>query len=117
MPYEIRKRFEFSAAHRLRGLPRGHQCARLHGHNYVVEITLASEKLDRRGFVRDYGELRALKDYIDRQFDHRDLNKFIAQPTAENIARLIFKWASPRFPETIAVSVSETPNTWATYRE
>jgi 6-pyruvoyltetrahydropterin/6-carboxytetrahydropterin synthase len=115
--FEIRKSFEFSASHRLRGLPRGHQCGRWHGHNYVVEIVLASGGLDRRGFVRDYGELKVLKDFIDRRFDHRELNDFIEQPTAENVARLIFRWAAARFPETVAVNVSETPKTWATYRE
>lgn len=115
--YEISKRFEFSASHQLRGLPRGHQCGRLHGHNYVVEIVLRSATLDRRGFVRDYGELAPLKAFLDRRFDHRHLNTIIRQPTAENIARLIYKWAAPRWPEVYAVRVSETPKTWATYRE
>ncbi|HEY9282328.1 MAG TPA: 6-carboxytetrahydropterin synthase [Pyrinomonadaceae bacterium] len=115
--YEISKQFEFSASHRLYGLPRGHQCGRLHGHNYVVEIVLRAASLDRRSFVRDYGELEALKVFIKRRFDHRHLNHSIKQPTAENIARLIYKWAAPRWPETHAVRVSETPKTWATYRE
>jgi 6-pyruvoyltetrahydropterin/6-carboxytetrahydropterin synthase len=115
--FEISKRFEFSASHQLRGLPRGHQCGRLHGHNYAVEIVLRSERLDRRGFVRDYGELSALKGFIDRHFEHRHLNRLLRQPTAEAIARLIYRWAAARWPETFAVRVSETPRTWATYTE
>ena len=113
--YEIRKQFTFSASHQLRGLPRGHKCGRLHGHNYAVEIVLRSKGLDRRGFVRDYGELKALGEFLDRRFDHRHLNDILRQPTAENIAELVFKWAAPRWPETVAVRVSETPATWATY--
>jgi 6-pyruvoyltetrahydropterin/6-carboxytetrahydropterin synthase len=113
--FEIRKQFPFSASHQLRGLPRGHQCGRLHGHNYTVEIVLRSPTLDRRGFVRDYGELKLLKDFIDCSFDHRHLNDILKQPTAENIAHLIFKWAAARWPETVEVRVSETQATWASY--
>ena len=36
--FVIKKRFSFSAAHRLLDLPAGHKCGRLHGHNYIVEL-------------------------------------------------------------------------------
>lgn len=39
--YEITKEFHFSASHQLDYLPEGHQCKRLHGHNYIVKVTLA----------------------------------------------------------------------------
>ncbi|HUM68046.1 MAG TPA: 6-carboxytetrahydropterin synthase, partial [Chloroflexota bacterium] len=38
--YTISKQFHFSASHQLNGLPLEHQCARLHGHNYEVELIL-----------------------------------------------------------------------------
>ena len=38
--YTITKRFAFSASHIIGGLPNGHPCARLHGHNYEVEVVL-----------------------------------------------------------------------------
>lgn len=34
--FRITKEYHFSASHRLAHLPDDHQCARLHGHNYVV---------------------------------------------------------------------------------
>ena len=40
--YTIAKQFTFSASHQLDHLPEDHQCARLHGHNYVVEIVLSA---------------------------------------------------------------------------
>ncbi len=34
--FTITKEFHFSASHQLSHLPEDHQCARLHGHNYVA---------------------------------------------------------------------------------
>ena len=72
--HRIGKRFSFSASHIIGGLPDDHPCARLHGHNYEVEVSLQSPALDTAGFVRDFRELSALKDFIDATLDHRHLN-------------------------------------------
>ena len=57
--FSISKRFSFSASHQLGHLPEGHPCARLHGHNYDVEVEIQSPCLDDRGFCQvDYGELK-----------------------------------------------------------
>ncbi|WP_010397574.1 6-pyruvoyl tetrahydropterin synthase family protein [Paracoccus sp. TRP] len=113
----ISKEFHFSASHQLSHLPPDHQCARLHGHNYIVVVELASATLNADGFVRDYHELAPLKHYIDTQFDHRHLNEVLDGPsTAENMARHFHDWCKARWPETVAVRVSETPKTWAEYR-
>ncbi len=122
--YRISKKFKFDAAHQLHGLPVGHKCAALHGHTYTVEVFVESEQLDDRGFVRDYGELRDLGQFIDSHLDHQNLNevgdKFgieeLAQPTAENIARYLYEWSVERWPDVAAVRVSETPETSAEYR-
>ncbi|MBW7055176.1 6-carboxytetrahydropterin synthase QueD [Paracoccus bogoriensis] len=115
--FRISKEFHFSASHRLDHLSPDHQCARLHGHNYIVVVELAAPDLNPDGFVRDYHELKPLKDYIDGHFDHRHLNDLLAVPsTAENLARHFFDWCRARWPETSAVKVSETPRTWAEYR-
>lgn len=117
MPYTITKDFTFSASHILHGLPDGHPCGRLHGHNYIVRIMLAARSLDSVGFVRDYGDLRSVADYIDQQIDHRHLNDALPffNPTAEHLARHFFDAFKEEYPELVAVSVSETPKTWATY--
>lgn len=116
--YTITKEFHFSASHRLDHLPADHQCARLHGHNYKVEIILQSEELDKDDFVLDYGELKPFKDLIDNKLDHRHLNDIIPyRTTAENIARWLYEWAKERWSPVVAVRVSETPKTWATYSE
>lgn len=115
--FRISKEFHFSASHQLTHLPADHQCARLHGHNYIVVVELASASLNAQGFVRDYHELAPLKTYIDEVFDHRHLNDVLNDPsTAEALAKHFFDWCLSRWPETVAVRVSETPRTWAEYR-
>ncbi len=116
--YRICKEFHFSASHQLKQLPDDHPCARFHGHNYVVSVELASESLNSVGFVRDYRELGALKSLIDDTLDHRHLNEVLGDDgvTAEQIARYFYDWCHARWPETVAVRVSETPKTWAEYR-
>jgi len=116
--YTIAKEFGFEAAHSLTGLPPEHPCSRPHGHSYRVKVLLKSEETIAPGFVLDYRALDELKEMLDEQFDHRDLNIVLTGPTtAENIAKFLFDWCKERWPEVSAVSVSETQKTWATYRE
>lgn len=120
--YVISKQFTFSASHQLSGLPDSHQCARLHGHNYTVEVVLGSNQLNTVGFIVDYGELIFVKEYLDNNFDHRHLNDVVAfNPTAESLAKHIYDFCSLYLRENnydckmIEVIVSETEKTSATY--
>lgn len=119
--YRIAKRFTFDAAHQLDHLPDGHKCARLHGHTYQVELVLAADDVDERGFVVDFGELDVFKHHLAERFDHRHLNEVLdAPPTSEHLARELFEWCGrhlglgPRV-WVAAVRVAETPGTWAEY--
>ncbi len=116
--YRITKEFHFSASHQLHGLPDDHQCARLHGHNYIVEIEMQAEALNTHGFVRDYLDMAELKHYIDDTLDHRHLNDVLGDDgvTAEQMAKHFYDWCKTRWPEVSAARVSETPKTWAEYR-
>ncbi|HWU05264.1 MAG TPA: 6-carboxytetrahydropterin synthase QueD [Streptomyces sp.] len=116
----ITKEFHFSASHRLAHLPSDHQCARLHGHNYIIELRLsaAPDQLTEPGFVRDYGDLADFKKWLDHTLDHRHLNDVIEDrnPSAENMAMWIYEQWVERYPELTAVRISETDKTWAEYR-
>jgi 6-pyruvoyltetrahydropterin/6-carboxytetrahydropterin synthase len=116
--YTIAKRFSFSASHKIDGLPAEHPCSRLHGHNYEVEVILQSSILDATGFVCDFRELSALRDFIDTTFDHKHLNEVFGhgRTTAEFIAQWLYDWCEAQWPEVVAVRVSETPKTWAEFR-
>ena len=108
--YTISKRFEFSASHQLDHLPDGHQCARLHGHNYRVEIVVRGG-LDERGFVRDFAEIDADLAPLLAQVDHRLLNDVegLENPTAEIIAA----WFLARIRDCESVRVYENDDCWA----
>lgn len=117
--FEITKEFHLSASHQLAGLPDTHPCSRLHGHNYIVRLHLAAEEPDEVGFVMDYRRLDRFKTYLDNQFDHRHLNDLLDfNPTAEHLARHFYHYAQDELGVNllVAVAVSETPKTWATYR-
>ncbi len=114
--YKISKQFSFSASHQLNLLEENHPCARMHGHNYIITVHLKSETLDKYGFVKDYKELKIVKQYIDESLDHRHLNDIIPNhPTSENIAKFIYDRFKPEIPELFAVEVSETPQTSCIY--
>lgn len=121
MKATISKDFTFSASHRLDGLPDDHQCARLHGHNYVVRLTIEGD-VRQPGFVVDYGALKPFGTWIDETLDHRHLNDvFDFNPTAESMAGHLADRAATLLADLghdnvtrVAVSVSETPKTWAT---
>jgi 6-pyruvoyltetrahydropterin/6-carboxytetrahydropterin synthase len=115
--YTIAKRFDFEASHQLEGLPAWHKCGRLHGHSYQVEVELAADGLDERGFVLDYGDLAPVADFIADRLDHRHLPEVLPiQTSAENLARWLFEQASALVPHVTAVRVRETRKTWAEYR-
>jgi len=80
------------------------RCSRLHGHNYVVTIHLKSETLSETGFVRDYHDLKFVKNTSNENLDHRNLNDILnpLNSSAENLAKLLYDVFKPQFPELYA---------------
>jgi 6-pyruvoyltetrahydropterin/6-carboxytetrahydropterin synthase len=119
--YTTSKRFRFAASHILTDLPEGHPCARLHGHNYLVDLVLSSEDLDSSGFVIDYRRLDPFRCLLERRFDHRHLNDVLGgQPSEEHVAHWLFRWCLGNLEPDIvrrlmSVRVSQTPSTWAEF--
>ena len=89
--YEITVRKTFSAAHTL---DIGGKRENLHGHNFRVEATVASEELDVDGLVLDFRVLKKWVNEILEDLDHTYLNDIPAfknmSPTSENIAGFIY---------------------------
>lgn len=118
MTYTIGKDYTFAASHQLDGLPEGHQCGRIHGHNYTVRVELAADRVDASGMVFDFGEMAPFRDYISNTLDHRHLNDVMPamNPTAETLARGLYDVASELLDGVTAVTVWETSTCFATYR-
>ncbi len=130
--FRVTRHIDFCYGHRL--LNYDGKCKYLHGHNGRAVIVIEADKLDTRGMVLDFSDIkRVVSTWIDQQLDHRMLlhrddpavealralgepiQLLDCNPTAENIARLIHEFTlSQGFP-IIETSLWETPNCYATY--
>ena len=130
--FRVARQIDFCYGHRL--LDYAGKCRHLHGHNGKVRITIEASTLDSRGMVLDFGEIkRALSQWIDETLDHRMILRrddpavpLLAQlgepvylmdenPTAENIARLVFEEAARQGFPVVEVRLWETPACVAIY--
>jgi len=131
--YSISKDLHFCYGHRLLHHPG--KCRHLHGHNARVVVRLERAALDELGMVCDFADLgRFVKGWLEREIDHnlllhRDdpllpLLQGVGErcyvmdrnPTAENIAQLIFaEVARAGFP-VVEVALHETASACARYR-
>ena len=118
MKMELRKSFQFEAAHLLPHLPETHKCRRLHGHSFKVEIVLAGECDTKLGWLMDYAEIKAVFSPIWEKLDHHYLNEIrgLENPTSENIAAWIWQQLKPNLPLLVEVVVAETCTAQAVYR-
>ena len=95
--FEIEVSAAFEAAHFIRGY--AGKCSRLHGHNWQVAAIVRGEELDALGMLVDFRVIKAELNKILDDFDHRFLNELddFAQenPTAENLARKIYRQLAP----------------------
>jgi len=112
------KRCTFDAAHQLPGYPG--DCARIHGHTYIVELGLLTTPVPERGYDIDMKEIgEFLKANVLGRFDHHFINdKMPGCPsTAENIAFAIAEDALRFFNRQVKVRVYETPDSWVEIHE
>lgn len=114
---KITQAFTFEAAHRLPNVPEGHRCARMHGHSYRVELTIAGDIDPRTGWIVDFYEVERVFAPILERLDHHCLNEIegLQNPTAEVIAAWIWHGAKAELPGLSSVKVFETPMSWAEY--
>jgi 6-pyruvoyltetrahydropterin/6-carboxytetrahydropterin synthase len=131
--YRVSREIHFCYGHRL--LNYDGKCRHLHGHNGKAVITLQAERLDPLGMVLDFSRIkRVIQLWIDATLDHQMLLHkddpvlpFLRQqgepvfvmdvnPTAENIARLIYDYAVAQGFPVVEVQLWETEHCCASYR-
>ncbi|MDD5449978.1 MAG: 6-carboxytetrahydropterin synthase QueD [Candidatus Omnitrophica bacterium] len=117
--YKIKVISDFSAAHMLRGY-KG-KCENMHGHNWRVEVSVYSDKLNGLGMVADFTELKKELNAVLEGLDHKNLNDLAyfkkSNPTSENIAKYIYDRVNGQWSMVKAVTVWESDRSSATYTE
>ena len=131
--FRVTRQIDFCYGHRL--LNYEGKCKYLHGHNGRAVIAIEAESLDDRGMVMDFSDIkRVVSRWIDDELDHRmilcrrdpavpmleklgePLFLIDDNPTAENIAKLIYEFAAAQGLPVVECNLWETPNCFATYR-
>ncbi len=132
--FRVTREIRFCYGHRL--LNYDGKCKHLHGHNGKAVIVLETVTLDPLGMVVDFSQIKQkVGAWIDETLDHhmilhRDdpaLPFMLKQgepvyvvdvnPTAENIAKLVFDRAKAQDFPVVEVTLWETESSFATYRE
>lgn len=131
--YRTTTSISFCYGHRL--LEHQGMCRHLHGHNARAVIVLESAQLDALGMVVDFNDVKSsIKSWLDRDIDHTMLlyrdDPFLevmrahgervyvmdCNPTAENIARMIYNYAQEQNFPVVEVVLWETDSSCASYR-
>jgi 6-pyruvoyltetrahydropterin/6-carboxytetrahydropterin synthase len=117
----IAKTFRFEAAHVLPD--HDGKCSSLHGHSYKVLVECHGPIRhdpghSENGMVVDFAYLQTFwRQNLHPLLDHAFLNQVVPEPylptTAENLACFVFDEFACAWPQTSAVTVWETENSWA----
>jgi len=128
----ITRKLEFDAGHRIPD--HNSQCRNLHGHRYVLEITLTAQVVDHdgqadNGMIMDFSDVKNLarenlvdvwdhaflvyekdekvKDFLDSLPNHKTvvLNRV---PTVENLAKIAFDILKPVYSDRYSTGLSLT---------
>lgn len=70
--YSVTKTFKFDAAHRLFTMPENHKCRNIHGHSYVVRVSIKTKDIKNQSnpnMVIDFGLLKKFEGDLN-QYDH-----------------------------------------------
>ncbi len=132
--FRVTREINFCYGHRL--LEYNGKCRFLHGHNGKALITLQTNSLDSLGMVVDFTHIKNIVgNWIDETLDHRmilhqddpmlpEMKKrgepvftMAVNPTAENIAKLIFDRCREYHLPVIEVTLWETESSYATYSD
>jgi 6-pyruvoyltetrahydropterin/6-carboxytetrahydropterin synthase len=132
--FKLKREISFCYGHRLINYPG--KCRNLHGHNGRAIVSLESEELDDLGMVADFSDIKKIAGkYIDEHLDHRmllhkddpvlphlkNLGEPVTildeNPTAENIAKMIFRELILRGLPVTEVELWETDTCVASFSE
>lgn len=112
---DIDVEFHFSCAHTLPFY--NGPCRRLHGHNYKLLVSVSGKVNPKDGMILDFEELKkAVMEHAVGVVDHRNLNDFMENPTAEHMLLFFWERLKPQLPGLRELRLWETPEYSVAYR-
>lgn len=133
MATQVTKEFIFDSAHRL--MDYEGKCKNVHWHTYKVLVTIGTEELNSIGMVKDFWDMKFIKEWLDENWDHayiarnddevyQELVKrgqrvfgMSWNPTAENMCNVLRKVVEEKLNDNEVIkeiTVYETPTSFAT---
>jgi len=115
---QVFKEFQIEAAHLLPNLPDSHKCRRLHGHSFLILVTVEGPLDPQLGWVIDFADISLAFRPLFEKLDHHYLNEIegLENPTSENLARWIWDRLVTVLPGLASVQVKETCTAGCIYR-
>ncbi len=119
--YQVSIKKSFSAAHFIKEI--GGKCETLHGHNFLVEVSVMGESLNAEGLLIDFRVVKRWTEEILDLLDHKYLNELEyfknMNPSSEQIARFLYDRINAKALQAetrlASVTVWESENSCATY--
>jgi len=119
--YKVSKRVEIAGAHCLK-LDYDSPCSEMHGHNWIIVVTVEGKELNQNGMLIDFKHISEVVNRLDHQYINQIVGPKI-NPTAENLAKWIMEEVqckiitsgSPITTRVVEVSVQESEGNIACY--
>jgi len=118
MKIVLTREFTFDAAQSLTVFPEGHKCRRLHGHTFLVQISVKGDVDAKTGLLYDHAVIAQKMKPLIETVDHSYLNEIpgLENPTLELLCLWFWNKLSGELPGLSEVRINETPRAWCSYQ-
>ncbi|MEO0454333.1 MAG: 6-carboxytetrahydropterin synthase [Verrucomicrobiota bacterium] len=114
----LTRKFTFDSAQALTTFPEGHKCRQMHGHTFILHVSVKGEVNRETGIVFDHAEIADKVKPLVNYLDHKCLNDLpgLEVPSLENMLAWFWDKLIADLPGLYELQLFETPTSWCTYR-
>src|ERR1700744_2560366 len=111
MKITLCKDFDFEAAQAIPNFPEGHKCRAIHGHSFLITVSITGEVNEETGVFYDHARISDAMRPLIEQVDHSYLNEIpgLENPTIEVMAKWFWSRLAPQLPGLSEIVIHETP--------
>lgn len=118
MKFILTREFTFDAAQSLSVFPEGHKCRNLHGHTFIVQVSVKGGADPLTGLFYDHAVISEKTKPLIEQLDHSYLNDTpgLENPTLELMCKWFWDQLADKLPGLNEIRIYETPRSWCSYQ-